>query len=138
MSAPRPLFDAPRAAPWLAPYWEGLARHELRLPQCSVCKRWEWYPLAGGPACPGGEHVWRAVSPGATVFTFTRVARPLLAGVTGPYLTGLVTPDDAPKVRIAARLVEHGGAARIGARARLAFSGEGEAAFPYFVVGDDT
>lgn len=137
-SAPRPLplFEAPRAAAWLAPYWEGLAHHELRLPQCSECGRWEWYPVASGPACPGGHYAWRAISPGATVFTFARVARPLLGGVTDPYLTGLVTPDDAPEVRIAALLTEEGREVRIGARARLAFSGEAEASFPYFIVGD--
>ena len=138
LGAPRPLFEAPRAAPWLAPYWEGLARHELRLPQCSACGRWAWYPIASGPGCPGGQYVWRAISPGATVFTFARVARPLLASVTDPYLTGLVTPDDAPEVRIAARLIEDRGGVRIGARARLAFSGEAEASFPYFIVGDGT
>jgi uncharacterized OB-fold protein len=136
MSAPRPLFDAPRAAPWLAPYWEGLARHELRLPQCSACGRWEWYPLESGPACEGARYVWRAVSPDATIFTFTRVVRPLLPDVTEPYLTGLVVLDDAPQVRIAAQLAGDAENLRIGARARLAFSGDGDSAFPYFVVED--
>jgi uncharacterized OB-fold protein len=138
MIAPRPLFEAPRSAPWLTPYWEGLARRELRLPQCSVCGRWEWYPLESGPGCPGGRYVWRALGPDATVFTFTRVARPLLPGVSEPYITGLVVADDAPDVRIAARLAGDPDVIRIGARARLAFSGEGEDTFPYFIVEDRT
>lgn len=134
MSEPRPLFEAPRAAAWLAPYWEGLARHELRLPRCSVCGRWQWYPVAAGPACKGAEYHWQAIDPLVTVFTYSRVARPLLPSIAEPYATGLVVSDTAPGCRIAARLVGAPDDIRIGARARLRFSGEGDRSFPYFVV----
>lgn len=130
------LFEAPRQAPWLEPYWAGLQVGELRLPRCSSCSRWEWYPIESGPGCDGASYQWEAVGPLATVFTFTRVYRPLLQGVTQPYVTGLVVTDQAPDCRIAALFDETAGPITIGARVRLAFSGKGETAFPFFVLED--
>lgn len=126
-----PLFLPPRTVPQLAPYWEGIAKHELRLPRCSVCGQWEWYPSAAGPSCPGGHYDWQAVSTSGTVFTFTDVERPLLPSVREPYVVGLVCPDDAPNCRIAARLE---GPVVIGARCALKFSGSGAESFAYYVV----
>ncbi|NML90630.1 hypothetical protein HHL26_16395 [Sphingobium sp. TB-6] len=134
MTMPGPLFEAPRQAPWLAPYWEGLGVGELRLPRCSVCGRWEWYPVESGPACPDGHYVWEAVGPLATVFTCTRVDRPLLPGITQSYMTGLIVTDRAPDCRIAALFDESAGPVSIGARVRLSISGAGESAFPYFTL----
>lgn len=134
MNAPRPLIDPPRAAAWLAPYWEGLRLRELRLPRCDVCGGWDWYPTAATSSCHHAPLRWQAIAPGAEVFTFTRVERPLLAGVDEPYSVGLVCPDDAPDCRIAARLVAPAGGIAIGARARLAFSGDGDDLFPYYIV----
>jgi len=135
MTELEPLFVSPHLADWLGPYWEGLARHELRLPRCSVCGRWEWYPSASAPACEGGQYVWQAISPSATVFAFTRVHKALLPGLAEPYATGLVSPDDAPELRIPARLEDAPGLG-IGARVRLAFADAGKASFPYFRLED--
>lgn len=135
MTAPWPLVDPPRAAAWLAPYWEGLAARELRLPRCPLCGAWDWYPTATTSSCHRAPLQWQAIAPGAEVFTFTRVERPLLSGVDEPYDVGLICPDDAPCCRIATRLVAaDGGAIAIGRRARLAFSGAGATVFPYYIV----
>ena len=134
MSEPRPLFDAPKQASWLAPYWEGLRIHELRLPRCSSCGQWQWYPRNGGPDCRGATFLWEKLSPFGTVFTVTRVNRPLLPEISEPYLTGLVIMDDAPSCRIPARFDLSGGEIIIGGRVRLVFSGQGEASYPYFVM----
>ena len=134
MSEPRPLFDAPRQASRLAPYWEGLRNHELRLPRCSTCDRWQWYPRGSCSDCPGADFVWEKLSPFGTVFTVTQVNRPLLPGIAEAYLTGLVVMDDAPSCRIPARFDLSGGEIIIGGRVRLVFSGEGEASYPYFVM----
>jgi len=134
MNPPRPLLEAPATAPWLAPYRDGLAARELRLPRCAACGAWDWYPSAATSSCHRAPLRWQAIGPGARVFTFTRVERPLLAGVDEPYCVGLVCPDDAPSCRIATRLVAAGGAIVIGDRARLAFSGEGGSAFSYYTV----
>lgn len=138
MTVPQLLCSPPRSAPQLGPYWEGIARHALLLPRCSACGRWEWYPSPGGPACPGGRYDWRPISAGATVFTFTRVERPLLPSTTEPYVVGLVCPDDAPDCRIVTRLESAPGELRIGARARLEFAGDGERSFPYYIVERST
>jgi uncharacterized OB-fold protein len=132
---PQPLIEPTRQANWLAPYWEGLEVRELRLPQCSACGQWEWYPLVTGPSgCPGSHYVWKAVSPLATVFTFTHVHRPLIPGAIDPYWVGLVLPDDAPNCRVAARLLTSGEEVNIGSRARLRFAPAGDHPYPYFAV----
>lgn len=136
MTELKPLFVSPRVADALGPYWQGLDRQELRLPRCSACGRWEWYPSASGPSCEGARFIWQAISPAATVFTFTRVHRPLLSGVTEPYVTGLVAPDDAPEVRLPARL-EDAPELKIGARVRLDFLQADDVSFPYFRLESD-
>ena len=72
----------------------------------------------------------------ATVFTLTRVQRPLLPDVTEPYLTGLVVTERAPNCRIAALLDQSAGPIGIGSRVTLRIDGEGPDAFPYFVLED--
>lgn len=136
MTKLEPVFFPPRLTTGLEPYWQGLERRELRLPRCSVCGRWAWYPAAGGPSCQGGRYIWQALSPGAVVFTLTRVHRPLLAGVTEPYVTGLVIPDDAPGVRLATRFDDAPDLA-IGARVRLDFFEAEGVTFPFFRLEDE-
>jgi uncharacterized OB-fold protein len=134
MVAPIELFDPPRTAPWLAPYFAGLAARELRLPRCSACGAWEWYPRAAGPVCAGAKYKWIRIGAGASVFTFSVVERAFLPGVNQPYVVGLVCPDDAPSVRIVAQLVSSSESFSIGARARLAFFETSGGALPYYIV----
>jgi uncharacterized protein len=134
MSAPVQLFDPPRTAPWLEPYFEGLNERELRLPRCSVCGAWEWYPRASGPDCAGAQYTWIRIGEGASVFTYSRVERAFLPGVKDPYVVGLLCPDDAPSVRIAAQLVSASSGFSIGARARLAFFETTGGPLPFYIV----
>lgn len=133
---PRSLFTAPSSALWLDPYRQGLAQGELRLPRCSACGRWEWYPVESGPGCEGAHYEWENVGPSATVFSMTRVHRPLLPDVKEPYVTGLVVTDKAPNCRIAALLDESKGPIGIGARVALRIVGDGLQSFPFFVLED--
>ncbi len=126
-----PLYGAP----WLQPYWEGVRRGELCLPRCSGCHVWQWYPLESGPCCRDAYFEWLTISPWGTVFTFTEVRKPLLPGVTTPYITGLVIPDDAPRCRIATRLVAASDARiQIDSRARFAVVNSDEGEIPYFLI----
>jgi uncharacterized protein len=134
MNIAKPLIEPSYRAHWLAPYWEGVQESELRLPRCSTCGEWEWYPLITGPSCHTGHYVWQAVSAGASVFTFTHVQRPFLPEVVGPYVVGLVVPDDAPSCRIVTRIEPVTAAIKIGARAKLAFAHDGPRAFPYYTI----
>jgi len=126
------LFAPPRTAPWLKGYRDGIAAGELRLPRCSACGRWEWYPRESGPACAGADYVWETVGPVATVFTITRVERPLLSDVDQPYEVGLVVTVEAPRCRIAARFDTSAGPVSIGDRVRFHVIGKGDDAFVVF------
>jgi len=134
MPTPVQLFDPPRTAPWLALYFEGLSRLELRLPRCSVCGGWEWYPRASGPTCAGAHYQWIRIGDGASVFTYCRVERAFLPDVKEPYVVGLVCPDDAPSVRIVTQLVSASDTFSIGARARLSFFDTAGGPLPFYIV----
>ena len=74
LPAPLPLPDGLDA-----PYWEGLAKGDLRVQRCRACRAWQWGPewichaclsfdLEFGPTAPQGriyswERVWHPVHP---------------------------------------------------------------------------
>lgn len=92
-----------------APFHDGIASGELRLPRCAGCGRFSWYPLPGLLHDCGGTIGWTAVRPLGTVYASTTVRRPFLPGATRddrPLATGLVELDDAPGIRIVVRFVD--------------------------------
>jgi uncharacterized OB-fold protein len=102
-----PLFDPPCEVSVAAPFWEGIAAGELRLPRCSRCQRWQWYPDDAGPDCEGATYEWVSVGGGGTVHTMVRVNRSFLPGVrAAPYVVGLVELDDAPGIRLVSFLAD--------------------------------
>jgi uncharacterized OB-fold protein len=105
---PLPSF-APIEASFTRPFWEGVAAHEIRLPRCTACGTWVWYPLPGVGHCRAAPLEWRAVAPVGTVFTHTTVRRPFLPGAdmtSVPFTTVLVELDDSPGVRLVGVLAE--------------------------------
>lgn len=60
------------------PWWDGLARGELTVQQCSACNHWIFYPRPFCPACGTRKLTWRPVDPAATLYTWS-VARVALA-----------------------------------------------------------
>ncbi|HET6538816.1 MAG TPA: OB-fold domain-containing protein [Sphingopyxis sp.] len=127
------LFDPPRDAPWIAPYWAGVDAGEWRMPHCANCGRWIWYPQAGAATCCGAPLTWHPLSGRGQLFTWTRVHHSFLPDAKAPYLTGLIVPDEAPYVRIAARLVCEGNPT-IGGPVQLAFDDGAGGRVPYFIV----
>ena len=94
--------------PPLREFWAGAAEGELRLPRCASCERWRWYP---GPTCPncGDEELsWVALSGQARVFSWVVVRHAFLPAFRDdvPFVSALVTPDEAPEVRLATRIVD--------------------------------
>lgn len=91
------------------PYWEGFADGELCLPHCPNCEEFHWYPAAVCPHCQSPDWVWSPVSGEATVFTWVRITddfgMPALAE-TIPRYTGLVTPVEDDRIRLAAILAD--------------------------------
>lgn len=102
------------------PFWTALEQGTLRLPACSVCGAWQWYPYEFVRCHPEATLQWREVRGRGTVFSFTRVTRNFLPVETAvPYVCALVEPDEAPGVRIASVLDTDSGEPSIGMRVRL-------------------
>ena len=66
-----------------APFWDGLARSELRLQRCAGCGTWTWGPQWRCGSCGSWDVVWEAVTARGQVFSWTRTwhaPAPELAG----------------------------------------------------------
>lgn len=93
--------------PLTAPFYEAAAAGELRIPQCTVCGTYVWYPKAACPA-DGGALEWVAVSGRATLFTWAVVHRAFLPAFAEqvPFVTAVVALDEDPRVRIVTNVVD--------------------------------
>ncbi|MDE3203909.1 MAG: OB-fold domain-containing protein [Acidobacteriota bacterium] len=57
------------------PFWEGLRRHEFRVPRCADCGDWNWIPYPACRSCQSEHQVWTAVSGAAVVWSWSVVHR---------------------------------------------------------------
>lgn len=75
-----------------APFWEGVAAHELRLQRCDTCDRWIWGPQWRCGWCGTWDPVWTPVDARGTVFSWIRTWHVLAPAVAAsvPYVTLLV------------------------------------------------
>ncbi len=108
MAIKRPDFPLPDLEdPLTAEFFAGAARHELVIPWCAECGEWVWYPEAACPTC-GGVLIWRVTSGRARLFSWAVVQRPFLPAFAEmtPFVTALVTLEEAPEVRIVTYLVD--------------------------------
>lgn len=64
--------------PVLQPFWEALARGELRFPRCEGCERWQWYPQERCPSCGSRDFAWQQVEPRGTIYSYTDVQQPFI------------------------------------------------------------
>ena len=105
-SATKPLPDP--ALPSLAPYWAGLERGMLLLPQCATCTQFAWPPRSRCLSCGRHAFDWARVSDEATIFSWTTVFRSFLPGFEQdtPYTVGIVELVHARPVRMLGRIVE--------------------------------
>ena len=113
-----PRFDSQM----VRPYWDALERGEMRLPACSVCGAWQWYPFAFIRCHAEASLEWKSVPREGTVFTFTTVHRGFLPNAepkSQPYVAALVELDGISGVRIPTVIINAAGP-RIGMRVRLA------------------
>ena len=99
---PDPAFEP------AAGFWAGAAARELRIPRCTACGIWIWYPRAACPACGADAIAWTATSGRGTIFSFAVVRRALWEPYASfvPYATGLVALAEDPAVRIVTRFVD--------------------------------
>ena len=90
-AAPRPVPHPDRDS---APWWEGLARHELRFQRCARCRAWRFPPRAICNRCGSFDHHWEPVSGRATVASWIVNHHAFLPGFESPYAVVLVRLDE--------------------------------------------
>src|SRR3982750_1727248 len=105
-----PSYAPPDDDEIAAPFWDAIERDAIRLPRCSVCGAWQWYPTSVGADCAGGELVWETVAQNGTLHTFTRVERAFLPGGQGdvPFVVGFVELDGVDGVRLVSNVLDDG------------------------------
>ncbi len=91
--------------PVAGPFWRAASENALRITWCQPCDRAVWYPRAACPHC-GGELHWRELSGEATLVSWSEVQAPINPHFATPYITGLVSPREAPEVRLVTRIVD--------------------------------
>jgi uncharacterized OB-fold protein len=104
MSAARPLPDPDYVD--FAPFWEGTARGELRVPACDGCDRFVWPPRMACPSCAGLAFTWRPIGNRGRLYSWTTVGRAMIAGFEAdvPYTVVIVEAERDPRVRFVGRL----------------------------------
>lgn len=132
--------------PVLRPYWEAAGRRELRLPRCSACEKFNWYPQAACAGCGARDFAWVRLSGRAVLFSWAVVRRalhPALAPLQ-PYVCAIVQIEEDPDVRIVTRLLDAvPEQLEIGARLEVRFEDFGYPAIrtgvtgPFFIVRVD-
>jgi uncharacterized protein len=127
-----PAFDPPvELSAALAPFWDAVAHDELRLPRCSACGRWQWYPDEGGTCCPGATLDWVRVEGRGVVHTFTVVRRAFLpSGANVPFVVAFIELDGIAGLRLVANVADDDIA--IGDRVQVTFADVGSRRHPVF------
>ena len=111
MSGPylAPGLPQPAAAPdgLDAPYWEGLAKGELRLQRCRTCGGWQWGPEWICHHCLSFDLGFETVAPKGRIYSYERVWHPVHPALKdqGPYLVVLVEFPAAGGVRLIGNLL---------------------------------
>jgi uncharacterized protein len=127
-----PHFSATTEITFAQPFWDAIAQHELRIPRCSVCGEWQWYPDDMGTCCAEGSLAWTVVSGTGTVHTMTVVRRAFLpnGGADVPFTIVFVDLDDAPGVRLVGNTTDPD--VEIGSRVFAVFEHLGDRTHPVF------
>ncbi len=84
------------------PYWEGLLRDELLLPQCANCRAWHWPAVFRCGDCGSWDIDWRSRKLEGTVFSWTRTWHGFggLEGLELPFVSAVVSLDEVPDIRL--------------------------------------
>jgi uncharacterized OB-fold protein len=101
---PLPDLDDPLTHEFFA----GAERGELMIPRCADCGRWCWYPDERCAACGGGDTEWTRTSGRGRLFSWAVVQRAFLPAFADmiPFVTALVSLEEAPEVRVVTYVVD--------------------------------
>jgi len=110
-------------------YFRHLREGDWRIPRCTQCRRFCFYPRIVCPACGGGGFDWVRPAGSGTVYSTTVMRRPAQAG--GDLNLCLIDLDEG--VRMMSRIVDADpGAARIGDRVQAVVPDGDESGRVYF------
>lgn len=101
-------------------YFESLSKGELCLPACKGCGRWHWPAVFRCADCGSWEMAWKPVDPVGTIYTWTRTHH-TFAGAeafAAPFVSLVVSLNQAPSVRLLGTLEGPEDGFRIGSRVR--------------------
>ena len=89
-------------------FWAAAAREELRMPRCTACRRFHWYPEGACSHCGEESVAWERMSGCARLFTWVVLEHAFLPQYAGnlPFVSALVTLDEDERVRLPTRIVE--------------------------------
>lgn len=115
------------------PYWEGLAREELRIQRCSSCQRAVFYPRAICPHCHSDQLSWITATGKGTIYSYT-VAHQAFGSFAedAPFIVAIVELEEG--ARMMTRIIEAPREQiRVGAAVTVVFTSVGEdLTLPYF------
>lgn len=99
---PRPF---PRADESTQPFWDAAHDDRLVIQQCRSCGHYNHPPAADCEACGSGEFGFSEVAGTGTIWSFTVVHRPLVAGFDSPpYTVALIELDEQPSLLVVTNL----------------------------------
>jgi uncharacterized OB-fold protein len=89
-------------------FWAGAARGELLITRCEQCNRYVWYPETPCRYCHGARLTWTRVSGRGTLFAWSVVHFAWIPQFKEqvPFVTGLVTLEEDPAVRLVTYIVD--------------------------------
>lgn len=90
------------------PFWSAAQRHQLQIPRCDGCGRYQWYPRKTCRECEGSASTWTSVSGRASLFSWVVVTHAFLPQFRGkvPFVSALVALEEDPAVRLATEIVD--------------------------------
>lgn len=110
--ADRPIaadVNPPQPLPSLdsAPFWESLKQGVLALQRCTACSAWQFPPAETCRQCAGAVAL-EPISGRGTIHSFIVEHRGSAPGFAKdlPYPIALVTPEEAPAIRLPGRIVD--------------------------------
>lgn len=78
------------------PFWEHTKNHELRLQQCTACRKFRWPPAAVCDECLSPDFAWELVSGKGTLLSWVVFQRQYFPGIPTPYNCILIELDEGP------------------------------------------
>jgi len=94
--------------PPTAPFWAAAAEGRFELPRCRSCGRLCWYPKESCSYCGDAALSWEPVAGRARLFSWVVVRNVFLPQYREkvPYVTGLVSLEEDPSVRLVTEVVD--------------------------------